>query len=155
MENKRYKLLEQIMFNLGGLHRTFATTRDGFLAKFNLSRPQMELLYSLKYGAKTTGELAKTFSVTSSAVSQMVDQLVIKGLVERISNPDDRRVTNVQVAPEAVTVFQKVQDEYISHLCERFIGVTDEELVTLLEILTKTLENMQSQKLTNKKSKSD
>ncbi len=143
MESHRKQLLEQIMSSMGELHRCFATSRDSFLATFNLSRPQMDLLFSLKHGSKTTGQLAKRFSITSSAVSQMVDQLETKGLVERINDTKDRRVTNVKLAPEAVKVFQSVRNKFISHLKERFTNVTNDELETLLNILTKTVNNIE------------
>src|SRR4051812_41409175 len=106
MELSRKQLLEKVLANIGELHRCFATSRDGFLAQFELSRPQMELLFSVKHGQRSTGELAKAFSITSSAISQMVDQLERKKLVERVHNPDDRRVTYIKLAHQASKAFQ-------------------------------------------------
>ena len=142
MDSERKKLLEQIMTSMSELHRCFATARDGFLAQFKLSRAQMELLLSLKHGKRTIGDLAKNFSITSSAVSQMVDQLERKGLVERNSDPQDRRVTHIKLAKEPTKVFQDVRNKFTTHLSERFSGITKDELETLLAILNKTVNHV-------------
>lgn len=138
MEIQRTQLLEQIMASMGELHRCFATTRDGFLAQFKLSRPQMEVLIALKQRPYSTGELAKEFSISSSAVSQMVDQLENKELVERRRDQQDRRKTTIQLAPQTRTVFNNVRGKFINHLGKRFTDISNAELETLLKIVTKT-----------------
>lgn len=142
MKLERKQLLERILASIGELHRCFATSRDGFLAQFELSRPQMELLFSLKHGERSTGEIAKRFSITSSAVSQMVDQLERKKLVERFQKSDDRRVTYIKLAHQARQVFEKMRSKYINHLSSRFTDISDEELETLLHILEKTINHV-------------
>ena len=142
MKYTRKQLLEMIMSNLGSLHRSFATTRDGFLANFKLSRPQVDLLFSLKHGQRSTGELAKHFSVTSSAISQMVDQLETKGLVERLADSKDRRITYVKLADTTHEVFEKMRSKFINHLSQRFEDVSIEELEALLKILSKIVDNV-------------
>jgi DNA-binding MarR family transcriptional regulator len=102
----------------------------------------MELLFSVKHNQQSTGELAKQFSITSSAVSQMVDQLERKKLVERVQNSDDRRVTYVKLAHEARKVFDNMRTKYVDHLSERFTDISNQELETLLKILEKTIKHV-------------
>ena len=150
MELSRKQLLEKIMANMGELHTCIASSRDGFLAQFELSRPQMELLFSVKHTARSTGELAKMFNITSSAVSQMVDQLERKQLVERVRDHTDRRVTYVKLADEAHKEFNVFRAKFIDRLSERFTSVTDDELVTLQNILTKTIDHLKKETLWKK-----
>ncbi len=145
MEILRKQLLENIMGAIGELHRHFATSRDVFLAKFKLTRPQMELLFSIKHAQLSTGELAQRFGITSSAVSQMVDQLERKKLVQRVSKPGDRRVTYVTLAPQAHKQFEKLRTQFTEHLSQRFESLTTKELETLLHILTKTVKTMEKE----------
>lgn len=145
MESSRKQLLEKIASNMGELHRCVATSRDGFLAQFELSRPQMELLFSIKHEARSTGELAKLFNITSSAISQMVDQLERKALVERFRDHEDRRITYVKLAPEARKEFNSFRDKFILRLSERFNSITNSELETLLKITTKTLNHLEKE----------
>jgi len=130
------------MSSMGELQRSFATSRDGFLAQFKLSRPQMDLLFSLKHNQLSTGELAKKFSVTSSAVSQMVDQLERKGMVQRVPDQNDRRITYVKLADETRKVFENMRNKFITHFGERFSDIDNNELEALLAILTKTVNSI-------------
>ncbi|MCA9309487.1 MarR family transcriptional regulator [Candidatus Saccharibacteria bacterium] len=139
LSNKRKELFEHIMLAMSELHRRFATQRDSFLAQFNISRPQLDVLFAVKHSSPTTGELAGLFSVTPSAVSQMVDQLEQKGLVTRILDQDDKRVTRVQLAPDTRKAFKDMRDQFVSHLSNKFCTVSDTELETLLQILNKTI----------------
>ena len=150
MEISRKQLLENIMANMGELHTCMASSRDGFLAQFELSRPQMELLFSIKHAARSTGELAKMFNITSSAVSQMVDQLERKQLVERVRDHTDRRITYIKLADEARKEFNAFREKFIARLGERFNSVTDKELETLQAILTKTIDNLKKESLWKK-----
>ncbi len=110
----------------------------------------MELLFSLRSGQKTTGELAKNFSITSSAISQMVDQLERKKLVERTNDVHDRRVTYIKLADQTRLVFEDMRAKYIAHLGERFADIGDEELERLSAILQKTIENVGKDQLWKK-----
>lgn len=150
MNKSRKDLIEKIMGSIGELHRCFATSRDSYLAQFKLNRPQLELLFSLKHGPRTTGELARQFSVSSSAVSQMVDQLERKKLVERSSGSKDRRVTNVSLAPDAKAQFVKLRNQFIEHLSGRFTDIDNTELESLLKVLTKTVDHLEKEKIWKK-----
>ncbi len=147
MENstQRIQLLEQLMKAMGQVHRHIATTRDTFLAKFELTRPQIELLFSLKHGHHSTGELAQLFNVSSSAVSQMVDQLAEKSLVERIRDEKDKRITYVQLSKEGAKAFKQIRTHFTQHLNERFVGVTNAELETLLTVVTKITKQIEKE----------
>ncbi len=142
MHKARTQLLEDILSRMSELYRSFATNRDGFLATFQLSRAQLELLLSLKHGPQNTGMLAKKFNVSSSAISQLVDQLEEKKLVNRSSDPSDRRVRLVQLAPAASQRFAKFRREFIGHLNTRFEDVSTAEFEQLLSILTKITNNI-------------
>ena len=139
LTNKRKELFEQIMLAMSELHRRFATQRDGFLAQFQISRPQLDLLFAIKHSSPTTGELAELFSITPSAISQMVAQLERKGLVTRSADQDDKRVTRVQLAQNTKKVFKDMRDQFVEHLSGKFCAVSDAELETLLQILHKTI----------------
>lgn len=143
MDKSRKLLLEQIMRSIGEFHRCFATSRDSFLAQFQLSRSQMELLIALKHRSSTTGELADKFSVTSSAITQMVDQLETKKLVTRYRDQADKRVTCIRLAPEAKKYFEAVRNQFIEHLGQRFESISNQELETLQTILKKTINTVE------------
>ncbi len=147
MDISRKKLLEEIMVRMGEINRRFATSRDEFLAKFELSRPQAELLFAIKHHHLTIGELAKTFTITPSAVSQMVSQLEAKKLAVRRQDLDDRRIVYVELSPGTRDHFAKMRRAFISHLETKFASLTDRELEQLEKVLTKITKTLGKESL--------
>jgi DNA-binding MarR family transcriptional regulator len=147
MEDNKFKsprkqLLEEIFVSMGELQRCFATSRDSFLAQFKLSRPQLELLFSLKHGPSSTKDLAETFGISSSAVSQMIDQLEKKELVERFNNNLDRRVTYVKLGGKAQKEFKAFKLKFIEQLNSRFTNVSQTNLANLDKILKRIIKDL-------------
>jgi DNA-binding MarR family transcriptional regulator len=66
-----------------------------------LSMPQFGILMRLYYrGGCGISEIGKHSGVTSAAVSQLVDRMVEKQLVERSEDPQDRRAKQLVLAPK-------------------------------------------------------
>lgn len=135
----RKKLIESIMASHWQLQRCIATSRDSFLAQFKLSRPQMELLFAVKHAPLSTKDLAQQFGVSSSAVSQMVDQLETRKLVKRSHPESDRRVTLIELNRSARELFNKNKQQFIGHLESRFHDVSDHELSQLETAMQKII----------------
>ena len=64
-------------------------------------------------GKTNTTEIAEMTNRTKSAVSQMVDKLLKKGLVEKYRNPDNHRELIIELTPKGKIVYQyhKVLDK--------------------------------------------
>lgn len=145
LRKNRGQSLEKLLPALSNLYRAMATSRDAFLAQFNLSRSQMELLLSLKQGPRTTSALAKEFSISASAVSQMIDQLIEKDLVERIHDLSDRRVTNIQLSEHGKKLFKDINKKYFEHVEQRFETVSVKEIENLLTTVNKITDTISQQ----------
>lgn len=59
---------------------------------------------------QTVGELAELMGVTISTASGLVDKLVDNGLVERSTNPDDRRQVLIRLAPPAIEMHAQIKE---------------------------------------------
>jgi DNA-binding MarR family transcriptional regulator len=59
---------------------------------------------------QTVGELADAMGVTISTASGLVDKLVDNGLVERSTNPDDRRQVLIRLAPSAIEMNAQIKE---------------------------------------------
>lgn len=143
----RTATLEKLMPALSNLYRSMATSRDAFLAQFNLSRPQMELLLALKKQPYTTSLLAKEFSVSVSAVSQMIDQLVEKQLVERIPDAHDRRTINIRLSNEGKKLFEAINQKFLQHIELRFRTVSIKEIEMLLTTIDKITDTVSKEEV--------
>lgn len=107
-----------------GIHlRLFQNAVD---QRAGLNATDMECLRLLFFkGMATPSELARQTGLTSGATTAMLDRLEKAGLIERRSNPDDRRgtlITPTKSAAEKVASWfesaRNAQDELISSYSE-------------------------------------
>lgn len=79
------------------LHSMQAFTQ--WMAENNLSRSQMGALMHLHFQEQCpVSNIGTELGITTPAASQLVDRLVQTELLERVEDPDDRRVKNVNLS---------------------------------------------------------
>lgn len=67
-----------------------------------LPEAQIKLVIHLAiHGSQTMSDVAEGLQVTTPAITGLVDKLEKRGLVERLRDPQDRRVVHVRLAPHA------------------------------------------------------
>lgn len=80
----------------------------------------------------TMGELSEALNVPMSTATRTIDWLVESGYVERLHDPEDRRVVRVMLS-EAGKELYATFNEYLSMKLEEFLGhFTPDERTTLL-----------------------
>ena len=84
------------------------------------------------------GQVAEQLRIAPRSATEAIDQLAAKGLVERRSDPSDRRATLVQATPEGRDIAAKVSKLRDAH-SQRFFGVLTEREQIALEFLLKKL----------------
>ncbi len=88
----------------------------------------------------TMGELGQAADVPLSTATRLVDMLVDHGYVERLSDPQDRRVVRVRLTRAGTDLFQTIE-----HLIQRRIALilgrfSEDECETLLRLMNKALD---------------
>jgi len=92
-------------------------------------------------GALTMGELAGCLDAASlSSATQMSDRLVKLGLVERRSDPADRRLVRVALSPRGQDLLQRREAAWREGVGRALEGLTDEECATLVRLLERAAE---------------
>jgi len=94
------------------------------------------LFYVAQHPGCHMGQVAKTFNVTLSAITQIVDRLVQKQFLTRGSNPTDRRVYILELTPEGKALVQeleKLQVEVLEPVLQRLSARDREHLIKGLE----------------------
>ena len=85
----------------------------------------------------TMGELSATLSVPLSTATRIVDLLVKAGYVQRLQDPDDRRIVRVAFTDQGKESYE-VMDGYINERIRQIAAyLKEEELDTLLALLNK------------------
>ncbi len=81
------------------LFRKVNRAHNRALSKFDLTAEQVHILSILwSNGKLTIGELQKEVSLSSGTIAGAIDRMEKRKLIMRIKNPNDKRVTFIQVA---------------------------------------------------------
>ncbi len=82
------------------------------LARSGLTAAQVSVISLLgTQGAMTLGELSRELELSHSTVSGIVDRLQAKGLVDRRTNPNDRRYVEISLADHVASQAPALGDD--------------------------------------------
>lgn len=93
----------------------------------------LELL--LHKGDTPIQQIKEKILIASSSTTYIIDQLVKKGLVQRVPCSNDRRVTYASLTPEGRTIIEETFPIHASYIEETFSVLSDEELANFREYL--------------------
>lgn len=96
---------------------------------------QLTALGHLKAGSVTMRELAKELDVTESSATAVTDRLVRQRLVERLSDPTDRRVVRLALSEDGAALVKRLDEAAASKIGEMVTALTDGQLTQLVDIL--------------------
>ncbi|MBN1689489.1 MAG: MarR family transcriptional regulator [Dehalococcoidia bacterium] len=139
MYQSRDELLKELIDRLHVVMRGIHTFHRFRLAGFIMRPPQVHILFYIsgKPQGVSVKDLAGTLGVTPGAVSQFVDALVEKGLLNREEDPDDRRLLRIKLTEFAAGKFREFRKDYFATVSRVFDLLSDEELQQLTELLMK------------------
>jgi DNA-binding MarR family transcriptional regulator len=102
-------------------------------AQAGIGPAQLSALSVLVFtGEKTVGELAALEQVQPPTMSRIVDGLVQKKLVERVSSANDRRTVRITATPAGRKLLLAGRDRRVRALAKRFDDLSKKEVETLL-----------------------
>jgi DNA-binding MarR family transcriptional regulator len=131
------KLIEQIAGDFAELKRAAFGYLVGRVAP-GVSGSQGELFMFLAHeGPVSVKAIASHMHISSGGVTQLVDPLEALGLVERKTDPNDRRITLVSLSATGKKRLQGVKEQYLERFNSLFKGLDTHELETLHKTLQK------------------
>lgn len=120
-------------------HHAVGTRLDDVLVGHGLSVAKLGVLRQLAAGALPLGALAQRQSCVRSNITQLIDRMEAEGLVRRLPDPDDRRVTLAEITATGRARLHSglaAQDEAERALLREFSPEDVTALVALLGRLT-------------------
>ena len=104
----------------------------------DITFPQMMMLRNIyKMECPKMSDISSELCVTMGNVTMMIDRLVHEGFVERISDPDDRRIVKVCLTASGKGVIRKAEDKKRKNLKELFEKMGDDDVKAFLNIMEK------------------
>ena len=118
---------------------------DRWADKHGLSEGRLHALFALKSAPERQlplGELADQLEVTPRNVTGLIDHLERDGLVERIDDPADRRLTYARLTIAGAKRLDGMREEGLHWQLKITAGLSTEELELLRHACLRLIENM-------------
>ncbi len=113
------------------------------LGRDKLSLSHWMILEELSEGAKTMRELTELLAMPPSSLTGLVDGLVERQTIERISDPDDRRIVRVRLTQTGVDYVAQIR----THLMNQYHMAMHDLDQTELQLLERMYQTMLNQML--------
>lgn len=118
---------------------------DRWAEKHGLSEGRLHVLWALKSAPERQlplGELADQLEVTPRNVTGLIDHLERDGLVERIDDPADRRLTYARLTMAGAKRLEGMREQGLEWQVKIAAGLSTEELEMLRHACLRLIENM-------------
>ncbi|NMB60867.1 MAG: winged helix-turn-helix transcriptional regulator [Chloroflexi bacterium] len=109
--------------------------RANAIKDFSLTLIQFHILRHVCHGIDSVGELAEKQQISRPAISQAVDLLVEKGLVERRRAKDDRRYVHIDLTEAGSELLNSVFKKNRLWMAEQMAGLDEHQLQTIINAL--------------------
>lgn len=110
---------------------------------FNITPEQFMVMDTLwDEGVLTQQQIADYLLKDKNSVVKLVDGLEDRKLVRRVSNPKDRRQNLIEVTEYAIEIKDKVTTAAMEAVDKIINGITKEDMLTYIKVLSKMAENM-------------
>ncbi|OZM81534.1 MarR family winged helix-turn-helix transcriptional regulator [Pseudonocardia sp. MH-G8] len=128
------------------LTRVLERELKAFYAERDLELWEADVLLTLRRAgapyALTPGGLLKASMITSGAMTNRIDRLEAKGLVERRPGADDRRSVRVQLTPRALELIDAFFADHLANEARLFAALTTDERAQLAGVLRIALHSL-------------
>ncbi|MEH7375626.1 MarR family winged helix-turn-helix transcriptional regulator [Neobacillus drentensis] len=113
------------------------------LSNYTITPPQfIALQWLFEDGDMTIGDLSNKMYLACSTTTDLVDRMEKNLLVERVKNPNDRRVVRIHLLEEGKRIIDEVIKKRKVYLEEVLVNFSSEEIQLLQKSLTKLHQEM-------------
>ncbi|WP_157254020.1 MarR family winged helix-turn-helix transcriptional regulator [Nonomuraea typhae] len=135
-----------IVGRISRLHQLLGTGLKEFFNAHGLERFEFDVLATLRRSGPpyelSAGALLKAAMVTSGAITNRIDRMEAKELVERVRDSGDRRSVRIRLTPQGLELVDRLLGPHVANE-DRMLAALDEEqreqLAGLLRILLESM----------------
>lgn len=113
------------------------------LTTFDLNMGEFDVLATLRRSGEpyrlTPGQLLQTLMLTSGAMTNRLDKLEQRELIQRQPDPDDRRAVQVQLTDSGLELINRAVVAHVENENRMLTALTDTEQQQLADLLKKLL----------------
>ncbi|GHX67057.1 transcriptional regulator [Vibrio cholerae] len=129
---------------VGRLRQTngiWKTKLDQVFDGFGLSCIEFDILATIRRNDReiTPTELYQTLMLSSGAISTRIEQLVQRGLVQRVASEQDRRSCKVTLTEQGIELVDQALNAHVANVDGMLSVLTEQERKQLGQLLKKIL----------------
>jgi len=133
----------ELLVLLNDVARTVRTLADRRARAHGMTRAQWMILFRLRcHDGLTQRELAQILEVEPITVGRLVDRLAARDLVERRSDPTDRRVWRLHLTEAALPVLAEIDATRHAFEAQATRGLTEAERAATISALLRMKSNL-------------
>ena len=84
-----------------------------------------------RYGIISMSDIGRRLSMPKPHVTGLVDKLIAEELVERLNDPNDRRIVNISLTPKGIETYIALKKEISEDLKTKLLLLDEKTLETL------------------------
>lgn len=138
MASEEVKQSLKLFIVLSRAHKAISEATNQFIQKNGLNPTEfavLELLYHK--GRQPLQKIGNKILIASGSITYVVDKLEKRNFIERISCPNDRRVTFAEITELGSEFMDKLFPEHEQNLHELLEALSPEEKETAIDLLKK------------------
>jgi DNA-binding MarR family transcriptional regulator len=140
-------MADTLGFLVGDVSRLMRRAFDVRARTIGVTRPQWRMLTTLaRHEGVNQGRLADLLDVEAITLCRMVDRLSEADLVERRSDPTDRRAWRIYLTDRARPILDELRSLADGLIDEAMDGVSDAERDTLMTLLERIRTNLNDER---------
>jgi DNA-binding MarR family transcriptional regulator len=124
------------------LRRLFTLEPDHPVAELPVA--QLRVCVILQGGPRTLSAIGEELGISVSATTQIADRLERAGLVERIAEPEDRRMKNLQLTPHGAALMRSRRETRVRRATQMLEQMSPEMREAALRMVHVLLEAVQA-----------
>ncbi|GAB4580776.1 MAG: MarR family transcriptional regulator [Anaerolineales bacterium] len=128
--------------------QTYLLLDDGdhrFLSQYDLTQVQYYALLRLQAGPKPLRQLSKELLCDPSNITRVAGILERKGLIIRVGDENDRRVTLAKLTSNGEQLISQLEQTHTAYVQQRMGMLTAEERASLANLLNKLNNGLREQ----------
>ncbi|MFB6825832.1 MarR family winged helix-turn-helix transcriptional regulator [Streptomyces virginiae] len=134
----------EVVARIQRMTRVIDKQQKAFAAEHDLEVGELDILFTLcRSGppyALTAGALIPAAMVTSGAITNRIDRMEAKGLVERVRDGQDRRTVRIRLTEQSLALTQLMIDEHLRGYAELLAPLDPTTCATMAQALRTLLE---------------
>jgi DNA-binding MarR family transcriptional regulator len=142
MENETIKeLVDELTCTLPALHKKMWAVNYSLLMATDINKSHVVLMFTLSRAENMTltmSALGNALAVSKPNATTIVDKLVTLGFVERVYDPDDRRLIYIKLTKEGKTFIEQWRTNLNNTFKKILLSYSDSEV----KLLRGTLKNL-------------